>query len=188
MCNSGPALLNSSRVPFSSPRLFFWHLTTSEYGYICTFPPRGTTGPSATYFSLALYFLNQELIGRICWHHFRCDANTSEIAWLYCLKTLVADKSCREIMHMGGLWARPERHAAVDKLKSVFVPQHSQYPNSQLQCCVFLVPDLLPRLLCIYQPASFPLHGPDTEKGEGKGTVEEGRRANKYLGFFSFYT
>lgn len=103
------------------------------------------------------------------------------MAWLYCLKTLIADKSRRGIMQMGGLWARQERHAAIDKLKSVFVLQHSQDPNSQLQCCVFLVPNLLLRLLCIYQPVNFPLHAPATEKGEGKGRAGKGRRANKYL-------
>lgn len=163
--------------------IIFGHLTRSEYGYICAFPPSGTTGPSATYFSLALYFLNQELIGRICWRYFRCAANTSEMAWLYCLKT-TGSWQVLQRNHAHGRTvseARETRCYWQAKISVLNQCQHSQDPSRQLQCCVLLGPDLLPRLLCLHQPASFPPHGPDTGKGAGKERAEEGRRANKYL-------
>lgn len=70
---------------------------------MCSVPPSGTIGPSATYSFLVLYFLNQELIRRI--------SNTilgglpAQKKWTGYLvrKTPVADKSCREIKYMGGL-------------------------------------------------------------------------------------
>lgn len=61
-------------------------------------------------------------------------------------KTLVADKSCGEIKCMGGWWAIRERRAAIDKLKSVFVPQCSPYQKGPLQH--------LSLLLCI--PGTWP--------------------------------
>lgn len=84
-------------------------------------------GPSATYISLALCFLNQELIKkrRMCQHHFRCAASTSGMGCLYCQKkkkkTSIAEKHCRGIKYMGGLWAIQERHAAIDKSETLFV-------------------------------------------------------------------
>lgn len=88
---------------------------------------------------------------------------------------------------MGGLGATGGRQAAIDKLKSVFVSQHSPLSKQSVatSCpCAFLAPDLLS--LLVVQPASFPLPGPDTGKGEWKERAEEGRRGNKGLNGLAF--